>query len=652
MPKLKSSTAASALVGLWTVALAAFILAMLSVARELLIPLALAALLTFLLSPLVTRVERWLGRIAAVLFVVTIILAATGVAGWVLTRQLVDLAAKLPDYKENIQAKLRTFKGATGGRFAKFWETVEELKKDLPGAPTSAPPAASVPRPQTPQDPGIAPLPPSISPPATPAAMESTATNPLQLVQRIIAPILGPIGTAGLVLLLVIFMLLKREDLRRRLIRLIGQGHISATTRAMDEAGNRVARYLLMQLVLNLSYGVAVAIGLYFIGVPNAILWGVCAAGLRFIPYIGPWIGAVIPVALSLAVSPGWFMPLLTMALFVLLELISNNVVEPWLYGTRTGVSPVALIFAAVGWTWLWGPAGLVLATPMTVCLVVMGRHIPRLAFLSVLLSDDEALTPAQDCYHRLLTVGEHDEMELVESYLKANSLTALYDSVLIPVLTAVETDHRLELLDDEQRVLVEQNLRDIVDDLGTRPTPPGQASVEPAVPPPTPACAGRVYCVPARADRDELAGAMLVQLLQQQGFETQSAPTNPTVGNVLDLIKNAAMDVVCISVVAPSTVLHTRHLCLKLRALLPQQRIVVGLWGATENVTDASRRVRNAGADEVVTTFAEAVQAITRLVPPEKRIEPDNSGDRDLGQAPDHPSPDSIPTAALKTTL
>jgi hypothetical protein len=436
-------------------------------------------------------------------------------------------------------------------------------------------------------------------------------------VQVIIAPLLGPLGTAALVLLLVIFMLLKREDLRSRLIRLIGQGRISATTRAMDDAGGRVRRYLVMQLVVNVAYGIPVALGLYFIGVPNAVLWGASATALRFIPYVGPWIAATIPISLALAVSPGWVMPLLTLGLFVLLELLSNNVMEPWLYGSSTGVSPIALIFAAVGWTWLWGPVGLVLATPMTVCLVVMGRHIPRLSFLSVLLSDEEALTPAEDCYYRLLTVGEQDEMELVETYLKAHSLTALYDSVLIPVITAVEIDHRLELLDDGKRALVEQGLRDIVEDLGACPPASSRVVADPAVAAQGPVCAGRVYCVPARAERDELAGAMLVQLLRQEGIEAHSAPTKLEVGELIGLVEKAGVDVVCISVVAPSTVLHARYLCLKLRARLPEQRIVVGLWGATENVTDAARRVRDSGADEVVTTLADAVRQFAKQAPP-----------------------------------
>ena len=612
MAKLKSSTATTnALVGIWTVSLTGFIIATLYVARDILIPLALAALLTFLLAPLVTRCERWLGRIGAVLFVVTLILAATAAGGWVLTRQLVDLATKLPDYKENIQNKLRSFKLPTGGRFKKFSETVTELKNELPGA--EAPDMAQVPgKPET-----AVLTEPNLTAPVSVRVIETSKANPFQLMQVIIAPLFGPAGTAGLVLLLVIFMLLKREDLRSRLIRLIGQGRISATTQAMDDAGSRVTRYLLMQLVVNVTYGIPVAIGLYFIGVPNAVLWGACATVLRFIPYVGPWIGAAIPITLALAVSPGWIMPLLTLGLFLVLELLSNNVLEPWLYGSSTGVSPIALIVAAVCWTWLWGPVGLVLATPMTVCLVVMGRHIPRLSFLSVVLGDEDALTAAEDCYHRLLTVGEQDEMELVDAYLKAHSLTALYDSVLIPVLTAVELDYRLELLDDSQHALVEQNLRDIVEDLGASPPVPSSMDAAPAIAAQTPVRACRAYCLPARAERDELAGAMLVQLLQQQGFEARSAPTKLAVVELIGLVEKAGVDVVCISVVAPSTVLHARYLCLNLRARLPGQRIVVGLWGATENVTEATRRVRDSGANEVVTTLADAVQQLAKLAAP-----------------------------------
>jgi len=624
MPVLKTkNTATDALVGIWTVALAAFVISALYFARDILIPLALAALLTFLLSPLVTRIERWVGRIAAVLVVVVLIFTVLGAAGWMLSRQVVDLARKLPEYKDNIVMKMHAFDAPKDGAFTKFSETVEELKKELPGG--TAPPAPTVTQDAGKPETAVSSPPNPPSPAIAVKVVETANANPLDLLQSMVAPLLGPLGTAALVLLLLIFMLFQREDLRSRMIRLIGQGRISATTRAMDDAASRVSRYLLMQLVVNVTYGIPVAVGLYFIGVPNAVLWGAFAVVLRFIPYIGPWIAAAFPITVALAASPGWVAPLLTIGLFIVLEILSNNVMEPWLYGSSTGISAIALIIAAVFWTWLWGSVGLVLATPLTVCLVVMGRHVPRLQFLSVLLSDEEALTPAEDCYHRLLTPGEHDEMELVESYLKANSLTALYDAVFIPVLISAETDARSESLDQEQLSNIEQSIRDIIEDLGTRPAVPskeavekaGSAADEAAPPPPAVAPDCRVYCLPARADRDELAGAMLVQLLRQVGFGAQNAPAKLVAGELLGLVEKADVDVICISVVPPSTVIHARYLCLKLRALLPKQKIVIGLWGATEDLTEATKRLRDSGADEVVSTLADALAQVAKLAPP-----------------------------------
>ncbi|MEO6740888.1 MAG: AI-2E family transporter [Chthoniobacteraceae bacterium] len=619
MPAIKNKiTATDALTGIWTISLTAFIGATLYFARELLIPLALSALLTFLLAPLVTRIERWVGRIAAVLLVVALIFTGLGAASWMLTRQVVDLATKLPEYKGNIVTKMRAFKTPKGGLFSKLSETVEELKKELPGG---AEPGA----PKITQESGK-PETAAPAPDPVPVQMvETSKASPIQMLELVIAPLLGPLGMAALVLVLVICMLLQREDLRSRLIRLIGQGRISATTHAMDDAGRRVSRYLLMQFLVNVTYGAVIAVGLYFIGVPNALLWGAFGTVLRFIPYIGPWVATILPTILALAVSPHWTMPVLTIALFAGTELILNNVMEPLLYGAHTGVSSIALIVAAVFWTWLWGPLGLVLATPLTVCLVVMGRHVPRLSFLSVVLSDEEALTPAEDCYHRLLTPGDRDEWELVESYLKANSLTALYDSVFIPVLTTAEIDARSESLDREQLATLEQSMRDIIEDLGTRPAVPSRAATEKAAsaadetapPPPALAPDCRVYCLPARAERDELAGGMLMQLLRQQGFGAQNAPAMLAAGELAALVEKADVDVVCISVVAPSTVIHARYLCLKLRTLLPKQKIVIGLWGATEDLTDAASRLRDSGADQVVTTLADALVQIAKLAPP-----------------------------------
>lgn len=601
LPPKKASSAESLAV-ISNVLLSAFIIATLYFGRELLVPLALAALLTFMLGPVVTRLQRWLGRVGAVLFVVALIFTATGAGGWILTRQAFDLANKLPDYKENIRTKLRSIQLPSGGPFSKISRTFEDLKNDLPGARKEL----SVPKKDSDKN---------TAEQATPVQVVNGKDGRLEFVQSILTPVLGPLGKAGLVILLLIFMLMQREDLRNRLIRLIGQGRISATSRAMDDAGSRVSKYLLMQLVVNVTFGIFLAVGLYFIGVPNAILWGALATVLRFIPYVGPWIAALFPVLLTLAVSPDWIAPILTVGLFVTLELISNNVLEPWLYGSSTGVTPIALIVAALVWTWLWGPVGLVLATPLTVCLVVMGRHIPRLAFLSIVLSNEEPLTPAEDCYHRLHRVGEHDEMELVDHFLKSNPPAALFDTVLIPVVIAAETDHRSGLLEVEQLDFIEQGLSDILNELELRPdaTLPDPV-VEPNL---------RVCCIPARAYRDQMAGEMLVQLLRQKGFSAQNVPSEMASGDLIGSVREAEVDVVCISAVAPTTIIHARYVCSKLRRNFPDLKIIVGLWGNPKAV-ESAKPLQESGADLIVASLADAMERVAGYVMPV--VEPENS--------------------------
>lgn len=593
-------SSAESLATLSHVVLSTAIILALYFGRDLLVPLALSALLTFMLAPLVTFLQRWLGRIGAVLVVVLMMFAATGGVGWVLTRQAIDLADQLPDYKENIQNKLRAIQLPNEGPLSRFRETIEDLKKDLPGL--SKNPESSAPD-TTGQN----------GEKAMQVEIVDGKDEPLELMQVILTPVLGPLGTAALVLILLIFMLLQREDLRNRMIRLIGQGRMSTTARAMDDAGARVSKYLLMLLVVNVTYGVALAIGLYLIGVPNAILWGALAAVLRFIPYVGPWIAAAFPILLSLASSPGWLMPLMAFALILALELISNNVMEPWLYGSSTGVTPIALIVAALVWTWLWGPVGLVLATPLTVCLVVMGRHIPKLAFLSIVLSDDEALTPAEDCYQRLLRAGEHDEMDLVDHYLKTNPMDSLFDSVLMPVITAAGTDHRLGFLDAGQLDSVERALHEMID------------AVSPAFPPE--AGAGcRVCCVPAKAYRDQLAGEMFVRLLWKEGVSAEAATADTPLGEMVAWVRKTGADLVCISVVAPSTIIHARYLCAKFRVISPELKIMVGLWGRSGLTPENIIALKESGADEIVSSLTEAIEHL-KPATPKRPDEP--TGDR-----------------------
>lgn len=575
----------SALSGIHTVVLTAFVLVCLAVADEILIPLALAALLTFLVAPLVTRLERWLGRVMAVLTVVIMLLCAAGLTGWVLSRQLIDLGAKLPNYKGNIQVKLRSFKLPPGGVFSRLSQMFEELKQDV--------------LPEDKPDPGSAVV-------AVESSKGATASRPLEIARKLIAPLLGPIGTAGLVFVLLVFMLLQREDLRGRLIRLVGKGHISHTTQAMDDAGQRVSRFLLMQLVVNVTYGIAVGIGLSFIGIPSAILCATLATVLRFIPYVGPWIAATIPILLSLAVFDNWTGPLLTIALFIVLELLSNNLMEPLLYGASTGVSATALIVAAVFWTWIWGPIGLVLSTPLTVCLVVIGRHVPKLEFLSVLLSDDRPLTIDEECYHRLLAQNSTEANELVDTYLKKHSAADLYDQVLIPVLTRAELDERNEAIDEDRKQALFQSVRDLVEDTAapTGGAAPSDIGAEPY----------HIACLPVRAERDELAAAMLAGLITHDGLTADVASAEMTAGELIEWTIKQNPNAVCISVVSPSTVVHGRYLCSKLRARLPDTAIVVGLWGMSDGVETTTKRLRASGADGVATSLTEAMTALRKV--------------------------------------
>jgi predicted PurR-regulated permease PerM len=616
MRAMKNASTA-ALVGIWMILLTAFVVTILYVARQLLIPLALAAMLTFLLAPLVGYIERWIGRIAAVLIVVAMLFSVVGAAGWLLTRQLIDLAAKLPDYQTNIDNRLKAIRLPTGGAFGRFSHSVSELQKQSPDSlepPANA--AGPVPETKATTAAGARNVPAGQQP--MPVRIVESQSRLPQILQNAATGLLGPLGTAALVFFLVIFMLLKREDLRGRMIRLIGPGRISATTRAMDDAGSRVARYLTTQLLVNVSFGSCIAIGLYFIGVPNAALWGAFAAIIRFVPYVGVWIAGAVPVLLSFAVSTSWLSPLLTIGLFVVLELIIANALEPWLYGSRTGVSSIALIIAAVFWTWLWGPIGLVLATPLTVCVAVMGRHVPKLQFLSVLLSEEQALAPHEECYHRLLAFGLDEAHDLAEAYVKTNSLTSLYDSVVIPTVTLAEVDAQRDELDTEHRSAIHRHIHDLIEDLGSAPPAKSQLEADKTVaehtpfPLSPPTC--RVLCVPARAYRDELAGAMLVQLLRQQDFDAENASAALSSDELLEMAAKSDPEAICISVVAPSTLIHARHLSAKLRAQLPHAKIVVGIWGATENMAGAGERLRSSGADEVVVSLAEALVQLAKF--------------------------------------
>jgi predicted PurR-regulated permease PerM/GAF domain-containing protein len=581
-----------------------FVVAGLYFGRSVLVPIALATLITFLLSRLVSRLERWIGRIAAVLVTVIAMFTIFAGASWVIGRQVIDLADKLPDYQTNIVAKIRSLRLPSAGPLARFSSSVHALQNEV-----VAPSIAS----ETDRHRGnsLTRTAPPVASPIPVKVIEGRNAIP-QLMQETLGAILSPLGTAALVLLLVIFMLLKRDDLRGRLIRLIGQGRISTTTRAMEDAGRRVSRYISTQFLVNTCYGICVAVGLQLIGVPNAALWGLLSGVLRFIPYVGAWAGALLPVLLSFAISTSWFTPLMTIALFIVLEVIVSNFIEPWVYGANTGVSPLALIISAVFWTWLWGPVGLVLSTPMTVCLAVMGRHVPRLEFLGILLSEDQPLTPHEEFYHRLLSFSMDSAEEFATKYVETESLTALYDSVLIPAIGAVEIDAHRASLTAEQRAAALQRVHEIIDDFRGRDDAHQQKSDD--LTGVAPATVSRVLCLPASAYRDELAGEMLAQLLRNQGFEGENVPARLKHEELIDRTVEAQPECICVSVLPPTSIAQARHLASAIRERLKSVTILIGVWSARFDAEKLRDRLRGAHVNDVAVSLAEAVQRVYKM--------------------------------------
>ncbi|MFS8609127.1 MAG: AI-2E family transporter, partial [Gammaproteobacteria bacterium] len=377
---------------------AAIVVAALYFAQVVLIPIALAALVTFLLSPLVTRLDRL--RLPRVLSVLLVVGAATGLLGGVgyfVVGQLGEFASELPSYRENIRAKLADLRSMTrGGTLERVQTTIEDLSRDVEGDAAEEARARREPAPRERDEPVSVRIEPDR------ALIDDAA---------ILRPVGDVAATLGLTMLLSIFMLIKREDVRNRLVSLAGHTSLVVTTKAFAEAGERISRYLLMQFIINATMGIAVGIGLFLLGVPYAALWGLAAAVLRYVPYIGPWIAALLPISVSIVTAPGWEQVALVVALFIVLELLSNNVMEPWLYGQSVGLSSIAVIVSAIFWTWIWGPIGLVIATPMTACLVVLSRYIPEMAVLDRLLSEGPALQPHLMLYQRLLA-GDEDEAD------------------------------------------------------------------------------------------------------------------------------------------------------------------------------------------------------------------------------------------------
>nr|WP_201833938.1 AI-2E family transporter [Microvirga zambiensis] len=611
----------------------ALIIAALYVGREVFVPVALAILLSFVLAPLIRLLQKaHVPRALAVVGVVLVAFAGITALATVMATQVTQLAGDLPRYQATMREKVQSLRGSAAGSSAleRAADVLQDLGKELdrPHAGTS-PPA----NPLTPN-----------SVPATetkPIPVEVRQPDPgaLQTLGAFITPLIHPAATTGIVIIFVIFILLQREDLRNRLIRLAGSHDLQKTTAALDDAARRLSKLFLTQLALNAAFGVVIGIGLFFIGVPSPVLWGILAAILRFVPYIGAFISAAFPLALAAAVDPGWSMLLMTAALFIVVEPIAGHVVEPLVYGHSTGLSPVAVVVSATFWTWLWGPIGLVLATPLTVCLVVLGRHVEQLEFLDVMLGDRPALSPPEIFYQRMLAGDPAEAADVAEEFLKERSLSVYYDEVALAGLRLARADALRGVLDEARLERVRDTVEELVDDLSDHPDqepesgrtddPEAAAAVEasadgsgtaglPTLVPEDldPRFQGEtpILCIAGQSPVDEAAALMLAQVLTKHGLKARVESAASLSVQAVARIDDAGIAMVCLSYLDAGSPAHMRYAVRRLRRKMPRARILLGCWVEGMDAAAAVALREAARADLVATTLREAVALSVQL--------------------------------------
>lgn len=597
--------------------------------REVFVPLALAILLSFALGPLVLLLRRaHFGRIPSVAASVLLAFLVIFGMGAIIGGQLTGLAENLPTYQYNITEKIAAIRHATaeGGLVQRASTMLNVLRNEVSKTPTTADGGAAVSTPAASGHVAAHTTPPAVDqrPPPIRVEIDQPDPVPLQLMQSVVEPLLQPLTTTGIVVVFVVFFLLKREDLRDRFIRLAGARDLRRTTEALDDATNRLSRYLLIQSAINSSFGVLIGLGLWAIGVPNPILWGALAMLLRFVPYIGAVIAALFPAALAVAVDPGWSMLLWTVALFLVAEPITGQLIEPWLYGRNTGISAAAIVIAAVFWTWLWGPIGLLLSTPLTVCLVVLGRHVERLGFLDILLGDRPALAP-EEGFYQLVLAGDPDEAAYqAEEFLKSKPLSAYYDEVAIKGLALAQVDMNRGGLDHERRMEIKEAVDGIIDDLSDHddisPTetqngetvaerPPGSQDVV--------VSAWRenaVMCVAGRGSIDEASAAMLAQLLGKHGIGASVVPCEKVSPATIFRLDVAGVEMAVLCYMEAGGFSNARYLVRRLRRKLPKAKVVIGFWTLGEEETRHREALAATGADGIVTSLRQAVDQVTNI--------------------------------------
>ncbi|GLS52221.1 ABC transporter permease [Methylobacterium gregans] len=607
------------------------VIAALYYGREVFIPLVLAILLSFVLAPVVSVLRRMhLGRVPSV---ITAVLLALGIIlgiGTVLGTQVASLAVDLPRYQTTVQQKLSGLQEGLLGRanalLQRINHQVHDASQKASAAGTTAASPAAGPTPQ-----------------AQLVRVQEPDPSPLTLAHNILGPIVEPLTTVGIVLVVVVFLLMQREDLRNRLIRLFGSNDLHRTTVAMDDAASRLGTYFLAQLGMNAAFGVLIGLGLWAIGVPSPILWGVFSALMRFVPYIGAFISGLLPVALAAAVDPGWSMAIWTAALFLIAEPLFGQVIEPLLYGHSTGLSPFAVIVSTLFWGFLWGPVGLILATPFTVCLVVLGRHVESLEFFDVLLGDRPPLTPVENFYQRMLAGDPDEARDIGEAMLKERSLSSYYDEVALKGLQLAANDYARGVVTQAQLENIKLSCQGLVEDFENRPdvepevdpknrnpadvpslaerTHPKNEAVPGQAPPVeqrSPAWQGDtpVLCIAGRGPLDEAASTILAQLLRKHGLGARVAPYETVSRGRIRELDLSGVAMICISYLdITGSPAHLRYLLERLHQRAPGIPILVGLWPVGEKVLTDAALGRQLGADIYVSSLRDGVEACLRTV-------------------------------------
>jgi predicted PurR-regulated permease PerM len=606
-----------------TVLMAAVLVTTLYFGREVLVPIALAVLMSFVLAPLVGLLQRlYVPRIAAVFLVVIVAFSAVFALGGVMASQVNQLANDLPQYQSTLSEKIQSLRGAATGRgtLERASEVLHSLSKELDRPKLDSQTSAPLSDPAAPVKP-------------IPVEVRQPDPGALQTLTSLITPLIHPLATTGIVLIFVIFILVQQQDLRNRLVRLAGSQDLQRTTAAMDDAGRRLSRLFLVQLMINAGFGIVIGTGLWLIGVPSAPLWGMLAMILRFVPYIGAVIAAIFPLVLAAAVGPGWSMVLWTAALFVVVEPIIGHAIEPLLYGHSSGLSPVAVVVSATFWTWLWGPVGLILATPLTICLVVLGRHVDRLKFLDVLLGDQPALTPAETVYQRMLAGDPVEATEQAQRFLKERPLIDYYDEVLMGGLKLAQSDAERGSLDQERMQRIRDAVAEIVDDLSAHQDSQ-EASLAPEVEGPlahiskaetaeTPADAELpeqwrsgvpVLCIPGVGLLDEAVAITLAQLIQRRGIGARAKEADVLSMSKIFALETKGVALVCLSYLENATPAQVRYAVRRVRRKAPEAFILVSLLNETDKLEDADAVQPLPGTDLVKGSLRDTLQRILDL--------------------------------------